>query len=460
MIVGSAPRDGWNGESRVVVWERSYPRGSTQVTAAPLVFGVASARMPLTDSAGFRLAASLAIGLLIGAERERRKSDPVAKSPAGIRTFALASLLGGVSFILGGERLLAVATLAIAALAIASYLRTSHSDPGLTTEAALVLTVLLGGLAQQQVAIASGIAVVVTILLAARTRLHTLVQSVLSEEELTDAIIFAAAVLVVLPLTPNRYLGPYSAINPRVIWKIVILIMAISSTGHIAVRLLGVRFGLPIAGLASGFVSSTATIATMGQRAAQNANIAGPAVAGAVLSTIATIAQLAAVLAATSEPTLHLLRAPLLAAGIMALLYGGVLTLLSIRQPTAEAGRLGRAFSLRGSLLLAAIIAAVLFVAGALNARFGETGVLAAVAIAGFADTHSAAVSAASLVAAGKLALAESPVPILVGLTTNTISKIVVAVSSGGWKFARRVVPGLLLVIASGWAAFVLMPAR
>ncbi|HKD86521.1 MAG TPA: DUF4010 domain-containing protein [Terriglobales bacterium] len=413
--------------------------------------------MPITDSIGFRLAASLAIGLLIGAERERRKSESAVKSSAGIRTFAVASLLGGVSLILGGERLLAVATLAIAALAVASYLRTSDSDPGLTTEAALVLTVLLGGLAQQQVVLASGVAVVVTILLAARTRIHAFVRSVLSEEELTDAIVFAAAVLVVLPLTPDRYLGPYGAINPRIIWKIVILIMAISAAGHIAVRLLGVRFGLPIAGLASGFVSSTATIAAMGQRAAEDGNIAGPAVAGAVLSTVATVAQLAAVLAATSEATLHLLRTPLLAAGIMALVYGGALTLLSIRQPVAEVRRPGRAFSLRASLLLAAIIALVLFGSGVLNARFGEKGLLAAVAIAGFADTHSAAVSAASLVAAGKLPLHASAVPILVALSTNTISKIVVAVSSGGWRFARSVVPGLVLVIASAWGAFALM---
>ena len=109
------------------------------------------------------------------------------------------------------------------------------------------------------------------------------------------------------------------------------------------------------------------------------------------------------------------------------------------------------------SLHLAAIIALVLFGSGVLNARFGEKGLLAAVAIAGFADTHSAAVSAASLVAAGKLPLHASAVPILVALSTNTISKIVVAVSSGGWRFARSVVPGLVLVIASAWGAFALM---
>lgn len=208
--------------------------------------------MSFIDSSAFRLAAALAIGLLIGAERERQKSTTAATSSAGIRTFALASLLGGISLVIGGERLFVTAIIATVVLCAISYLRTSNTDSGLTTEIALVLTVMLGGLAQLQLVTASGIEVVVTILLAARTPLHEFVSSVLTKEELADAIIFAAAVLVVLPLTPDRYIGPYGAINPRTIWKIVILIMAISSAGHIAVRLLGVRFGLPIAGLASG----------------------------------------------------------------------------------------------------------------------------------------------------------------------------------------------------------------
>jgi len=196
----------------------------------------------------FCLASALAIGLLIGAERERRKGEGPQRSAAGIRTFALASLLGGVSVVLGGTMLLAVTTAVIATLTAAAYLRTHGQDPGLTTETALVLSVLLGGLAQTQTATASALAVFVTILLAARLRLHYFISDVISEAELTDALIFAAATLVVLPLMPDRYLGPFGAINPRTIWKIVVLMMSISAAGYIAVRSLGPRFGLPLAG--------------------------------------------------------------------------------------------------------------------------------------------------------------------------------------------------------------------
>ncbi len=106
--------------------------------------------MLITDGQVFRLGSALAIGLLIGAERERRKAEGPARSPAGIRTFAVAALLGGVSFLLGGELLLAVTILALAAYCCVAYLWTHEKDPGLTSETALLLTALLGALAQQR----------------------------------------------------------------------------------------------------------------------------------------------------------------------------------------------------------------------------------------------------------------------------------------------------------------------
>src|SRR5664279_5455529 len=165
--------------------------------------------MSIVGDPVFRLASALAIGLLMGAERERRKGEGPRRSAAGIRTFALASLLGGVSVVLGGNLLLAVATSVIAAFTVAAYLKTHEEDPGLTSEAALVLAVLLGGLAQTAMATASALAVTVTVLLAARTVLHRFVATVISDAELNDALIFAAATLVVLPLMPDRYLGPF-----------------------------------------------------------------------------------------------------------------------------------------------------------------------------------------------------------------------------------------------------------
>jgi uncharacterized membrane protein (DUF4010 family) len=99
------------------------------------------------------------------------------------------------------------------------------------------------------------------------------------------------------------------------------------------------------------------------------------------------------------------------------------------------------------------MIAVMLLLSAALNSQLGKAGVLAAAAVAGFADTHSAAVSVASLVAAGRFAAQDAVTPILAGLTTNTTAKAAVAISTGGRRFAVQIIPGLVIVIAAAWVA-------
>jgi uncharacterized membrane protein (DUF4010 family) len=404
------------------------------------------------DPVVLNLAVAIGIGLLIGAERERRKGGGPSRSPAGLRTFAVASLAGAVGVLLGGELLLAATTAGVILLTVVGYWRSREQDPGLTTEIALILTVLLGGLAMQRPQLAGGLAVTLALLLAARSRLHRFVRSVMTESELEDGLIFAGASLVVLPLVPDRAIGPYGVLNPHGIWIVMLLVMAISAAGYLAVRLLGARFGLPLAGLAAGFVSSAATIGAMGARAASNPDIRTAAVAGAALSTVATVVQMAIVLGATSVDTLRALTLPLLGAGVVAIGYGAVCTALSLRQRGEPETQRGRAFSLRTALAFAVTLATIMLAAAALQDWLGTSGVVLAAALAGFVDTHSAAVSVASLVASGKLSAGEAVLPILAGLTTNTISKIVLAFSSGGTVYAMRLVPGLILVTGAAWA--------
>ena len=407
--------------------------------------------MIAVDPAILSLAVALGIGLLIGAERERRKGEGPSRSPAGVRTFTITSLGGAISFIVGGEVLLAIATAGVIILTAVAYWRGREDDPGLTTEIALIVTALLGGLSMQKPALAAGVAVTVAVLLAARTRLHRFVGSVLTEDELNDALIFAGATLVVLPLVPDRPMGPYGALNPHSIWILVILVMAISAAGYVAVRLLGARFGLPIAGLASGFISSTATIGAMGARVAKTTDLLAAAVAGAVLSTVATIVQMALVLAATSTATLRSLSIPLICAGLAAVCYGVVFTLQALQQKTESETQRGRAFSFWTALGFALTLSIILVASAALREWFGEAGIIVAAALAGFVDTHSAAISVATLVASGKMNAADAVLPILAGLSTNTISKMVLAGTSGGRSFALRVIPGLIVVALAAW---------
>jgi uncharacterized membrane protein (DUF4010 family) len=412
--------------------------------------------MSASGMTALRLGIAFGIGLLIGAERERRKGKGPQRAAAGIRTFAIAGVLGAVCFQLGGAVLVAAGILALAGFIALSYLRTHQEDPGLTTESALLLTLVLGALALREPALASALAVVVAILLAARTSLHRFVRTVLTEQELHDALILAAAVVVVLPLMPNRYMGAFGALNPRTIWKIVVLMMLVSATGYVAVRAIGPRLGLPLAGFASGFVSSAATIAAMGARVREQPEVAWPATAGAILSSIATIAELGVVLWITNQSLLWNIRFPLIAAGVAAAAYGAIFTFGTLKHGAPNSAPAGSAFSLKVTLILAVTMTAVVFASAAVNAVFGKRGLMAAAAIAGFGDAHSAAVSVASLVTAGKITVKDATVPIFAALTANTVTKAVLSFTAGGRGFALRVVPGLILMMVSLWiAAFV-----
>jgi uncharacterized membrane protein (DUF4010 family) len=402
------------------------------------------------------LAVAIGIGLMIGAERERRKEERPAPASAGLRTFALASLSGALCAIIGGELLLAVTVGGVFALTGFAYWRGYEEDPGLTTEIALVVTVLLGGLAMTRPGLAAGVAVAVVIMLAARSPLHRFVGAVLSVDEVRDALIFAAATLIVLPLLPDRQMGPFAAVNPHAIWIVVILVMAIGAFGHIAVRFLGPRFGVPVAGLASGFVSSSATIAAMGARAAKTSGLLSPAAAGAILSTVATVIQMALLLAATNLATLQALVTPLACAGAAAISYSLFFAVRAFGGDSGNVSERGQAFSLWTAFGFAAMLGGILLASRAMDEWFGEAGVIATTAVAGFADTHSAAISVATLVGDGKMTASDAALPILIAFSTNTITKLVVSVVAGGTAFAFRVIPGLLLVILAAWAGWLL----
>lgn len=402
------------------------------------------------------LAAALGIGLLIGIERERRKGEGPARAAAGLRTFTLASLLGALAMLLGGGATLAVLAAVVGALAIVSYRRSRDDDPGLTTEIALVLTFMLGALAMHDARLATGVGVVVAIALAARSQLHRFVVRVLSEQEVHDGLLLAAAALVILPLVPDRAVDPLGAINPRTLWTLAVLMMAINACGHIALRAAGPALGLSFAGFASGFVSSTATIAAMGAEARRDPALRAGAVSGAVLSSLATVVYLAVLLAATSPAVLRAMAAPLLAAGVAAAAYGLLIALRSVRTHDGDTPPPGRPFNPRLALLFAATMGLLLLITAFLTDRYGASGAGLAAALAGFADAHSAAAAVASLQAGGRITAEQAVLPILAGFTTNASSKLIVAVTTGDRAFALQVVPGVLLSVGAAWMALLI----
>ncbi len=363
-------------------------------------------------------------------------------------------MLGAVSVLLGGGLVTAVTALIVGAGALVAYHRTHDRDPGLTTEFALLLTCLLGGFAIHTPVLAAAVGVTLALLLAERNAIHHFVRNVLTAQELSDIILFSAMALIVLPLAPDRYMGPLDALNPHSLVRLVVLVMAISAFGYVAMRSLGPRYGLPLAGFASGFVSSTATIYSMGERASREESVISGAVAGALFSSIATMIQMAVVIGMVQPSLLLALMLPLIFGGVAAGGYG--LLFFITKVPTSggkhREDKVGRAFDLKTAALFAALIGLIVLVTAGLNAWLGARGMLLGAAVTGLIDAHATAASAASLTAANKISIDQAIGPVLVGLTTNTLMKAVVAFKSGGTPYAAHIVPGLALTIIAVWA--------
>jgi uncharacterized membrane protein (DUF4010 family) len=400
------------------------------------------------------LGVALAIGILIGIERERSKGQGPTRDIAGLRTFSLVSLVGAISLLLGSIIVFAVFGAIVGLFAAIGYRRTQKTDPGLTTEIALLATFLLGGLAMREQHLAGALAVVITILLAARSRLHDWVKNALTAQEVHDGLVLAAAALIILPLAPAEPVDPWGILSLRQLWLLVVLIMAINALGYLALRTLGPKVGLSLAGLFAGFVSSTATIGAMGTRTRKHPQSHAGAVAGAAASSVATVVQLAIVVGLVSISVLRELFVPLVAAGIAAVVYAGIFTLRSARDSTEREPPAGRPFDPKTALIFVAVVGITLLISAALTHFLGERGLLLASAISGFPDAHAAAISAATLAASERASTQFAALAVLIGFSTNAISKSVVAFTMGTRQYAFELLPGLLLIVGSAWGGW------
>ncbi len=412
--------------------------------------------MPPADAASFLsrpewpLLVALAIGLLIGLERERRKGEGTSRSPAGLRTFALVSLLGGVTALIGDTPLVVIAGAFVALGALTAYGLGDRKDPGLTGEVALVSTFALGVLAQSRPAVAFESAVVVAALLAFRVQLHAFVRKRISDQELLDALTFAIAAVVILPLLPNRAVDPFGLINPFTLWRLAVVAMALSFLGYGAQRLLGGRSGLLAAGLAAGLVSSTAAVAAMGARSRAHPDLAAASAAGAVASMIGSLGYLAAIIGAVSPKLVSILAVPLAAGAVLMFAYA----VWIVRRTPAAAARsktIGRAFDLFAVLIFVGLVGGFSIASDLLVRWLGATGAMLGAAVMGLADAHAASVSMATLTDGGRLAVTTAALGVVLTLTTNMVVKIPTAFLAGSKAYARQVSLGVGLLLVGLW---------
>jgi uncharacterized membrane protein (DUF4010 family) len=399
------------------------------------------------------LATSLGIGLLIGAERAwtaREQADT--ELVAGIRTFGLTGLFGGLAALslahFGVAAWIAMFAL-LALLVIAGYLveiRRS-GDHGMTSEIALLLTFLLGSLAlAESRLLAAACAIVVTLLLSLKARLHSALRQ-LSEAELSGALKLLFISVVLLPNLPNQGYGPWQAFNPYATWWMVVLIAGIGFAAYIAIRLLGTHHGLLATALLGGMVSSTAMTLTLSRLDAPKLR---PALAAGLLATSALMfPRVLLEVGLVNAALLPSLLAPLLAA---CLVYAGGAWLYfrhSVQQPEASGEPpLRNPFELGPALRFAALLVAILFLVEGARRWLGEVGVYLVALLSGLTDVDAITLSLANNARDG-LSAEVAVRGIFLAVFSNSLVKAGLVAAIGGRELAVRTVPvmagGLLL---------------
>jgi uncharacterized membrane protein (DUF4010 family) len=419
----------------------------------------AAQTQPLTlVGGGLGVAVAALVGLTVGIEREwsGHATGPGARF-AGARTFLLLGGLGGLAgwLMLAGGMALAAVLLAGAVLlvstAYAIAARREPVDPDGTTEVAALVVLALGTVAGLgYLRLASASAVVVVLALSEKSRIHGFVQR-LDAWELRGALQFAVLALVVLPLLPAGPYGPFGGIRPQALWILVLVFSGLNFLGFVARRAVGMKRGYGFAGVVGGLISSTAVTLTFARRSRSEPEASAGLAAGALGASAVLNVRVAAITWVLS-PSTGLALAPYL---LLPLAVGGLLVLRNFRSESAAAVQADAPLATPESplRLMSAIRLAVLF-QGSLMAldwvrgMFGTPGVLPLAALLGLTDMDALTVTMARLEPAGEMA-ALGAKAIALGLLSNTIMKLGLAVGLGTREFRRSAGAGLLLLAAA-----------
>ena len=395
-------------------------------------------------------------GAAVGVERQwSGKAEGPAARFAGVRTFTLlGGLAGGAGWIsTQGATWLATILLAGAvAITVAAYIAASRLDVDGTTEVAALVVLAAGVLAGLgSLRTASGIIAVTILLLVEKSRLHAAVRRI-DDLELRAGVRFAVMALVVLPLLPAGPFGPYDAIRPREIWLLVLFFSGLSFVGHLMRRAAGPERGYILSGLAGGLLSSTNVTLTFARTshaepALERSLAYGTIAANTVL--YGRVLAATAVLQAALVPELaRYLAAPALI-GILAALTGFRSRPV---QPHAPTGAIAHnPLQLGAALQMAGVFVAVMLVVSVIRNAWGEAGVLTTAAVLGLTDVDALTLSMTREVAPTSPSIAVRAIAI--GITANTLLKLVIAVALGAPRFRRLVGATLALMIVASLAA-------
>lgn len=396
-------------------------------------------------------ATSLAIGLLMGLERERH-----ADTKAGLRTFGLVAVFGTLVALIAQHTasgwmvaagLFVVGAMMIAALAIDPQ---ENGDPGTTTVVALMISYGLGVAVWHGFGtLATMLGIAATALLYFKSELHGFTKS-LTRTDLISILQFAALTFIVLPILPDHNYGPYGAFNPHQVWWMVVLISGVSLAGYAALRLVGEGHGALIAGGLGGLVSSTATTMVFSRYARADAASVPTSTIVIVIANIVVLLRLL-LLAGIIAPGIAL---PLAVVFGPALLLGLAAAFLSWRHGKAQAGgtvpmpQVSNPTEIRVAISFGALYALVLLLSAWLQDIAGSRGLYAVALASGLTDVDAITLSSLRLFSLDKLDAAQAVFAISLAVLANLVFKAGLVTTVGGAALARRALPGLAALAA------------
>lgn len=395
-----------------------------------------------------QLALSLALGLIIGLEREWRERDLEGdKRPAGLRTFGLIGLSGGVSGLIGQQFGAVPASglaLTLGVMTVAYWRRSETLEfMGVTTIFAAFIAYGCGVLSVMGFEVpATAAAVVAAMMLGAKDRLHKFVYK-LDRKEIFAALQFILIAGVVLPLIPNENMGPYGAINPFEIWFIAVLISGLSFLGYAGLRALKPEKGILGTAILGGFVSSTAVTISLARIARRQPELKNLLNVGIIAASTIMFARVGVIAGVMFPPLLASLLLPI-ASIIIVSVAGGIYISRKSASIDFKKPEIANPLDIGSAFLFAGLLGIIMIGSRAFEANFGAEGVYAISIASGLADVDAITLSLSKFATDG-LAVNIAAVGVLLAAVTNTLVKIALAGFAGG----RTLRPALIALSAS-----------
>ena len=406
------------------------------------------------------LGIAFGLGLLVGLQRQRTDNKM-----AGVRTFTLISILGVLSGFLSRDfdnpYILPLMGLAVCALLIVANIiklkKFDEADVGQTTEVAALLMFAIGAyLVMGNQIIGVIIGGVMAVLLYAKEHLHDFIEN-LMEKDLAAIMTFAGISLIVLPILPNQTYGPYSVLNPKNIWLMVVLIVGISVLGYFIYKFLGKKAGIISNGILGGMISSTATTVSYAKKTANTNKI--NKIAAFIITTASAVALVRVMveIGVVIPEKLHAVMLPLVAELIlMSILCGFLFYLINKEDTDDDMPEPENPAQFKSALVFGLLYGLILLAVAFTKETFGNKGLYIVAIISGLTDVDAITLSLSNLMKNDGLATSTGWRLILLATLSNLLFKGAMAFVLGtkqlmkwvGITFGVSIATGLLIMWA------------